>query len=564
MLFYSRLNLVAVLLCLLLGHTQLGSAQSQVSLSTTSLQFGPTLETQADSLPIILTNTSNRNVQIVGFSFYNTYGQPAFSVLRQPFSIAPAASETIFVRFLPRHNIFHNSEMLIFTDEKRGAIRVDLNGQGRYSINYYDTTQNLEAEALKSALRWRLSLGQITRTYNEARDFMFEEIDNKRLNGQGATTNTIECVYTGRQAVGFTNRSNAQSSFNFNTEHTYPQSLFSSNLPMQSDLHHLFPTDETANSIRSNNPFNVVNSFTWTSGGSKGNATTFEPRDAHKGAASRALLYFGLRYRATAGVNFSWLTPQEAILRLWHQTFLPDVIARRRNIAVQARQGNRNPLVDYPQFLERINNIVNTATIPIERSFAISDTLIDFGFVPNGFTELYRVWMVNTGNFPLIVSNIANTGSGDFSIVSSSSLSIPAGEAGVIEIEYQSNGNAAFGNLTFTTNVPGTGLFSYPLEANGSTGGVSTQTLFGNLQVYPNPVSNGFFWINSPMPLNENQDFQLQIFDVTGKIQPINQLYWSTQQIGVSVDHLSAGVYQILLRSKDGQKSYTAKFIVQP
>ena len=44
----------------------------------------------------------------------------------------------------------------------------------------------------------------------------------------------------------------------FNTEHTFPQSFFSQNLPMRSDLFHIFPTLATANSERANFPFGVV------------------------------------------------------------------------------------------------------------------------------------------------------------------------------------------------------------------------------------------------------------------------------------------------------------------
>lgn len=75
---------------------------------------------------------------------------------------------------------------------------------------------------------------------------MFETIDD--YGGD-----TIECVYTGRK-IRATNRTEAQNQ-NFNTEHTWPQSFFNELEPMRSDLYHLYPTDETANNVRSNFDF---------------------------------------------------------------------------------------------------------------------------------------------------------------------------------------------------------------------------------------------------------------------------------------------------------------------
>ena len=42
-----------------------------------------------------------------------------------------------------------------------------------------------------------------------------------------------------------------------NTEHTWPQSKGATGAA-KSDLHHLFPTDSKANSIRGNHPFGIV------------------------------------------------------------------------------------------------------------------------------------------------------------------------------------------------------------------------------------------------------------------------------------------------------------------
>src|SRR6185295_4028554 len=183
--------------------------------------------------------------------------------------------------------------------------------------------------------------GYISLGYNLARDSMFMWFDNKKTNGQGASQNTLECIYTGREAIGYTSRSDCQTNFSFNTEHTFPQSLFASNEPMRSDLHHLFPTDDASNNERADNPFGIVTNATWSVGGSKSNRSIFEPRDQQKGATARAMMYFVLRYQ-----NYnSFFTSQESILRTWHQNFPNTQIERTRNDDIYGMQHNRNPFV---------------------------------------------------------------------------------------------------------------------------------------------------------------------------------------------------------------------------
>jgi hypothetical protein len=74
---------------------------------------------------------------------------------------------------------------------KRGSYR-----QGKYSIAYYDSSDNLSEEALKNALHDITGNGYDSLGYNIARDSMFMVIDNQKVNGQGAAQNTVECIYT--------------------------------------------------------------------------------------------------------------------------------------------------------------------------------------------------------------------------------------------------------------------------------------------------------------------------------------------------------------------------------
>ncbi|MBK24423.1 MAG: nuclease [Halobacteriovorax sp.] len=145
-----------------------------------------------------------------------------------------------------------------------------------------------------------------------------------------------------------------------NCEHTWPQSKFSGRFPkglQKSDLHHLFPTDSRANSIRGNNEFANVQGDPLEndcaasySGTPKGNYDYFEPPTEHKGNVARALFYFSIRYQIKISER------QEAYLRQWHELDPVDAEERDRNQTIFEIQRNRNPFIDYPNLVDRIKN----------------------------------------------------------------------------------------------------------------------------------------------------------------------------------------------------------------
>ncbi|HYE77662.1 MAG TPA: endonuclease, partial [bacterium] len=316
------------------------SAQT-LTVSGPQISFGTTTELAPVARTLTVSNPTASPITVTDAHLFGTYGQPAFGVTPATFTVAPGGSQTITVTFAPLHNIAHNSELVLVTD-RLGAVRVDLLGQGHYSRSYYNNTENLSEQALLDALKQITTAGHNALGYNTGRDRMFMTIDNKRVNGQGASVNTLECIYTGRQITGYTSRSAAQNQ-GFNTEHTWPQSLFSSANPMQSDLHHLFPTDDAANNSRSNNPFGIATqpyrNDNINAPSHLGNNNRYEPRDPQKGRTARAMLYFVTRYQNYSG----YFNSQQSILRQWHHQFPVTQVDRRRNDDVLTAQGNRNP-----------------------------------------------------------------------------------------------------------------------------------------------------------------------------------------------------------------------------
>ena len=141
-----------------------------------------------------------------------------------------------------------------------------------------------------------------------------------------------------------------------NCEHTWPQSKFTSRFDKEtqkSDLHHLYPTDSRANSVRGNYDFGDVGhgELSNCSGSrSAGHGGKFEPPMEHKGNVARALFYFSVRYQTP--INPS----QERVLRDWHIQDPVDADERERNDGIFEVQKNRNPFIDFPHLVDNISD----------------------------------------------------------------------------------------------------------------------------------------------------------------------------------------------------------------
>jgi len=410
-----------MVLVLISVHDSLG--QSALQVSVTQLSFGNKTELSNDTLGVWVTNTDTLplNCRATCLPYYG--GNP-FKTVDTLFSLGAGQSKRVVVTFNPIHNTLNNSELWISHSGRGGHAQVDLNGQGVYSNTYYNTTQNLEGEPLRQALATRLSSPYTSLGYsgtNNARLRMFGTVDNWKVNGrEPAHTNPYknECVYSGRTisytATDFNTATLNNAPYSMNTEHTWPQSFMNSDEPMQSDIHHLFISDGGLNTARGNKPFGWVPNPTLTyPGGSKANSIWFEPRDAHKAAASRAILYFALRHAANTAVNHSYLdTAQQRMLREWVKLFPSDSVAIRRNNDIQTAQGNRNALVDYPQFLDRLSTVLPPSSPPNIRDARISESSIQLGVVAAGSTRSHQLLVFNGGNQILQVSGLSISGTG--------------------------------------------------------------------------------------------------------------------------------------------------------
>lgn len=190
----------------------------------------------------------------------------------------------------------------------------------------------------------------------------------------------------------------------YNREHSFPKSWFDDAAPMYTDLFHLYPVDGYVNSQRSNYPFGNVRNVRYTSSnGSKlgspstGNfasAYVFEPAAEYKGDFARTYFYMATCYEnkiagwrdnnaATRdildGNSFPAFKPWYIDLLIeWHKADPVSEKEINRNNAVYQIQGNRNPYIDHPEWVECVWKDIcqNQATIimsDIKYSPAIPD-----------------------------------------------------------------------------------------------------------------------------------------------------------------------------------------------
>ncbi len=210
--------------------------------------------------------------------------------------------------------------------------------------------------------------------YNGARNQMFGYTDES--NG------IIECIYTGfTQASEFTTYLNP-----INTEHIIPQSYFGSLSPMKSDLFNIRPSHGSANSSRGNSPYaevpdenaqwyGVNSSGTYVTQGnipdnpdawSERSGSTWEPKENVKGDIARKVFYFYTMYPTQAG-DITEVGNLD-MLYDWHLADPIDEFETTRNNRVQEVQGNYNPYISHPEWVEIAwfwqGEIINGCTDP--------------------------------------------------------------------------------------------------------------------------------------------------------------------------------------------------------
>jgi endonuclease I len=320
----------------------------------------------------------------------------------------------------------------------------------------------------------------------------------------------------------------------YNKEHIIPKFVFSENPPMQGDAHHLLPTDGRVNGFRGSYPMGRVddNNLLSQSGisnptqnGSKlgnnlnegyssgYNGIVFEPIDEFKGDIARIHFYFATRYE---NLILSWLEDVNYNMfngsnnQVFDSTFLNILIEwhnmdpvsqkeiDRNNAIYYEYQGNRNPFIDHPEYVNAIWNSQNDNEAPsaptnLEASNP-SSTSIDLYWDPsidNIGVSSYDIYMNGVYNnnvnsttttiiglspetnycFYVIAKDSSNNISQPSDISCETTLDGNTGNIDLFFSEYieGSGNNKALEIANFTGNLINLNNYSLKLSSNGNS-----------------------------------------------------------------------------------------------
>ncbi|MEM6559608.1 MAG: endonuclease [Myxococcota bacterium] len=281
-------------------------------------------------------------------------------------------------QLLASGSVFGGSESTSFT--------LGTSGGGDESLeDYYEDATGLAGYTLKSALH-TIVRNQTVRGYGALWDFYrANELDIDQ-DGDRSVLDIYSENPSGPDAytfqAGLDQCGNYQGEGDcYNREHAFPRSWFGGSIePMNSDVHHVFPTDGYVNARRGSYPYGEVDSpgYVSSNGSRLGPAsvglgydgTVFEPIDEYKGDLARAYFFMATRYEdrianwqqnsaaADAALDGSRSRVFEPwflrVLKRWHSQDPVSSKEVSRNNAAFEHQGNRNPFIDYPEFVDRI------------------------------------------------------------------------------------------------------------------------------------------------------------------------------------------------------------------
>ena len=220
---------------------------------------------------------------------------------------------------------------------------------------------SLSAETIKQEITLAISQNHKNLSYSEVWTAL------TRTDQDSTNTANVNLLYKGISIPKFSNGSGSQSTNpdNWNREHVWAKShgFPSSSLEAYTDIHHLRPTDISINSSRGNLDFDNSDTPLSEAPANSVDGDSFEPRDAVKGDVARMLFYMDTRYEGFDATPDLQLVDNitnvgdAALGRLcrlieWHNSDPVDATEIYRNNTIYEFQGNRNPYIDHPEWVD--------------------------------------------------------------------------------------------------------------------------------------------------------------------------------------------------------------------
>jgi endonuclease I/chitodextrinase len=374
---------------------------------------------------------------------------------------------------------------------------------------YYNSANGLSGAALKTELSSIITNGHVDKGYSGLwTAYKTTDID-KDYENDGTILDIYSEKPSGADSYNYTPGSDQCGTYStegncYNREHIVPQSLFNQASPMVADIHFIRATDGKVNGMRSNYPFGKVGSASFTSqNGSKlgtsvssGYAgTVFEPIDEFKGDVARMIFYFVTRYQSKLSTfssgnmlgnsTFPGLQTWELnVLLAWHNQDPVSQAEIKRNNASYTFQGNRNPFIDNPNYVNLIwgsqqpsgdTQAPTAATgLNVSGTTSSSISLAWNASTDNVGVTAYNVYM--NGNLATTVSSTSTTISGLTPSTTYSFYVVAKDAAG----NSSSNSSTVSGTTNSGGTTPGTGCANETFETIPAANSTYTTRTWSN------------------------------------------------------------------------------------
>ena len=384
-----------------------------------------------------------------------------------------------------------------------------LTGVSQIPAGYYDDAQGLGGDVLKTAL-YNIIKNHTEYEYTTDTTDVWDIL--KETDKDPNNTDNVILIYTGWSVDAAQEWNNGDG---WEREHVWAKSRgdFGTGLGAGTDVHHLRPVDPSVNSARNNRWFAECDEEYIDNGIPTGSYTSstewvWKPRDEVKGDVARMIFYMATRYEGENGeldlevIDYipsdnNTTEPIHALLSdllIWNAEDPVSDFEINRNDIIYTYQNNRNPFIDYPEWVECIWNDNCTGmwftTVPgteLTDRETYSYSVSAFG--PNDVLlaisgETIPAWLTFTSITSELGSATATlTGSPTFSDIGTHAVSLKL--SGGTETVFQNfeivvtDGNPIAFTSTPITDANINELYTYYITSTGDEG--ATFTLTGTL-----------------------------------------------------------------------------------